>query len=36
VVSLIGAVALSLSVDVVASWLPLPGWLLSILRWQWP
>lgn len=33
VVSLIGALALTLSIDVVADLLPLPGW---VLDWRWP
>jgi uncharacterized membrane protein len=36
VVSLAGAVALSLSADVVQSLLPLPDALVSILHWHWP
>ena len=36
VVSLAGAVALSLSVDVIGSLIPLPGALVSILHWHWP
>jgi len=36
IVSLSGAVVLSLSVDVVQSWLPLPEAVLSVLRWHWP
>jgi uncharacterized membrane protein len=36
VVSLLGAVVLSLSTDVVASLLPLPDAVASVLRWHWP
>jgi uncharacterized membrane protein len=36
VVSLTGAVVLSLSVDAVQSWLPLPEPVLAALRWHWP
>ena len=36
IVSLTGAVVLSLSVDSVQSWLPLPEAALSVLRWHWP
>jgi uncharacterized membrane protein len=36
IVSLTGAVVLSLSMDSVQSWLPLPEPLLSALRWHWP
>jgi hypothetical protein len=36
IVSLSGAVVLSLSVDVVQSWLPLPEAVHSVLRWHWP
>jgi len=36
IVSLSGAVVLSLSVDVVQSWLPLPEAILLVLRWHWP
>jgi uncharacterized membrane protein len=36
VVSLTGAVVLSLSIDSVQSWLPLPEAALSVLRWHWP
>ena len=36
VVSLLGAVILSLTTDVVASLLPLPDAVLSVLRWHWP
>jgi uncharacterized membrane protein len=36
IVSLAGAVVLSLSIDSVQSWLPLPDAALSVLRWHWP
>lgn len=36
VISLIGAVALSVSVDDVAHALPLPEWLAQTLAWHWP
>lgn len=36
IVSLTGAVVLSLSIDSVQSWLPLPEAVLSVLRWHWP
>lgn len=36
VVSLAGAVALSLSTDTVETLIPLPGALVSILHWHWP
>ena len=36
VVSLAGAVALSLSADTVEQLIPLPGALVSILHWHWP
>jgi uncharacterized membrane protein len=36
IVSLAGAVVLSLSIDSVQSWLPLPEAALSALRWHWP
>jgi uncharacterized membrane protein len=35
-VSLLGAFLLSLSVDAVQSWLPLPEVVLSVLHWHWP
>jgi uncharacterized membrane protein len=35
-ISFAGAVALSLSTDLVASLLPLPDAVLSILKWHWP
>ena len=36
IVSLSGALVLSLSIDSVQSWLPLPEAALSVLRWHWP
>jgi uncharacterized membrane protein len=36
IVSLTGALVLSLSIDQVQSWLPLPEAVLSVLRWHWP
>jgi hypothetical protein len=36
VVSLAGAVALSLSTETVEALIPLPGALVSILHWHWP
>ena len=36
IVSLIGALALSVSTDLVQSVLPLPGWAVSALNWRWP
>ena len=36
VVSIIGALLLSLSVDSVIATLPLPNWLAAVLRWHWP
>jgi uncharacterized membrane protein len=36
IVSLTGAVVLSLSIESVQSWLPLPEAALSVLRWHWP
>jgi uncharacterized membrane protein len=36
IVSLSGAVVLSLSIDSVQSWLPLPAAALEALRWHWP
>ena len=36
VVSLLGAVILSLTTDVVASLLPLPDAVVSVLKWHWP
>jgi len=36
VVSLLGALALSVSTDVVQAALPLPDWAKMVLNWQWP
>jgi drug/metabolite transporter (DMT)-like permease len=36
IVSLIGAVALSISTDLVLAYLPLPDWAVAMARWQWP
>jgi uncharacterized membrane protein len=36
IVSLCGAVVLSLSIDSVQSWLPWPEAVLTVLRWHWP
>jgi uncharacterized membrane protein len=36
IVSLVGAVALSISTDLVLSLVPLPDWMVTIARWQWP
>jgi uncharacterized membrane protein len=36
IVSLTGALVLSLSIDQVQSWLPLPEAVLAVLRWHWP
>lgn len=36
VVSLLGAVALSVSADDLAHWLSLPAWLAGPLAWRWP
>ncbi len=36
IVSLAGALVLSLSIDQVQAWLPLPDQVLSVLRWHWP
>ena len=36
VASLAGALALSVSTDVVQSALPLPDWARTVLNWQWP
>jgi uncharacterized membrane protein len=36
IVSLTGAVVLSLSIDSVQSWLPLPEAVLAVLQWHWP
>jgi drug/metabolite transporter (DMT)-like permease len=36
VVSLLGALALSVSTDVVQAALPLPDWAKAVLNWKWP
>jgi uncharacterized membrane protein len=36
VVSLVGALALTVSTDLVLAYLPLPEWLANLARWQWP
>jgi uncharacterized membrane protein len=36
IVSLTGAVVLSLSIDSLQAWLPLPEAVLAVLRWHWP
>jgi uncharacterized membrane protein len=36
IVSLAGALALSLSTELVSSLVPLPGWLVATLQWHWP
>jgi uncharacterized membrane protein len=36
IVSLIGAVALSISTELVLSLVPLPDWMVAMARWQWP
>ncbi len=35
-VSLVGAVALSLSVELVLRYIALPDWAVAAARWQWP
>ena len=35
-VSLMGAAALSISTELVLSLVPLPDWLVTVARWQWP
>ena len=35
-VSLAGALALSVSTEIVQSALPLPDWARTVLNWQWP
>lgn len=34
--SLVGVLALSLSIEFVQSLLPLPGWAITMLNWRWP
>jgi hypothetical protein len=36
VVSLLGAIVLSLSTELISSILPLPDVVLTVLRWHWP
>jgi drug/metabolite transporter (DMT)-like permease len=36
ILALIGALALSVSTDVVISLVPLPDWVVTLARWQWP
>jgi uncharacterized membrane protein len=36
IVSLTGALVLSLSIDSVQTWVPLPEAVLTVLRWHWP
>jgi uncharacterized membrane protein len=36
VVSLIGALALSVSTEIVQAALPMPGWMKTALSWRWP
>ena len=36
VVSLVGALALSVSTEIVQSVLPLPDWARTFLNWHWP
>jgi uncharacterized membrane protein len=36
VISLAGAVTLSVSTELVLSLLPLPDWLVAVARWHWP
>lgn len=35
-ISLLGALALSVSTELVQSVLPLPDWLVAVLNWRWP
>ncbi len=35
-ISVAGAILITLPPDLVASWLPLPGWMRSVLTWRWP
>lgn len=35
-ISVAGAILITLPPDLVASWLPLPGWTRSLLTWRWP
>jgi hypothetical protein len=36
VLALLGALALSVSTDVVLAHVPLPDWVVALARWQWP
>jgi hypothetical protein len=36
VISLIGALALSISTEALLAAVPLPDWLVAVARWQWP
>jgi hypothetical protein len=36
VVSLLGAIALSVSTDLVLAYVPLPDAIVEIVRWRWP
>jgi hypothetical protein len=36
VVSLLGALALSVSTELVQSLVPLPDWAKAVLNWRWP
>jgi len=35
-VSLLGAIALSLSTELVLGYITLPDWAAAVARWQWP
>jgi drug/metabolite transporter (DMT)-like permease len=35
-VSLVGALALSISTELVLSYIPLPDWAVAMARWEWP
>jgi drug/metabolite transporter (DMT)-like permease len=35
-ISLVGALALSVSTDLVLAYIPLPDWAVALARWQWP
>jgi len=35
-ISLLGALALSVSTELVLAHVPLPDWAVAIARWQWP
>lgn len=36
VISVAGAILITLPPEMVAGWLPLPGWAKSVLTWRWP